>query len=161
MALFKSKNKNCIAKNIIEFGKIKENVAVKIIADDKNKQLSFEVPFSNIDPIYLKYSKITNIDYLCETDIVEKQKSVAGRAVIGGIALGPLGAIVGGMSGIGTKSKKDIRFYLVINYKPNPNDSEKVLTFEDTRLIGVLPLCNHLKEKLNLKGENEIAITEL
>lgn len=161
MALFKKKNKSCIAKNIIKFGKVAENVAVKIIADDNNKQLAFEVPFSNLDTIYLKYSKITNIDYLCETDIIEKQKSVAGRAVIGGIALGPLGAIVGGMSGIGTKSKKDVKFYLIINYKPNPNGSEKVLTFEDTKLMGVLPLCNHLKKKLNLKEKSEASITEL
>lgn len=161
MALFKKKNKSCIAKNIIKFDKVAENVAVKIIADDNNKQLAFEVPFSNLDTIYLKYSKITNIDYLCETDIIEKQKSVAGRAVIGGIALGPLGAIVGGISGIGTKSKKDIKFYLVINYKSNPDEPEKVLTFEDTKLMGVQPLCKHIQQNLNLKGKDEIAVTEL
>lgn len=32
----------------------------------------------------------------------QKDKSVVGRALIGGLLLGPVGAIVGGMSGIGT-----------------------------------------------------------
>lgn len=43
-----------------------------------------------------------------------KNKSSIGRAVVAGIVLGFLGAIIGGMSGIWTKNMKI--FYLVINY---------------------------------------------
>lgn len=38
-----------------------------------------------------------------ELVLEEKEKSVLGRALVGGLILGPVGAIVGGMTGIGTK----------------------------------------------------------
>lgn len=56
---------------------------------------------------------------LCETtqqELSVKSKSVIGRGVVGGIILGPIGAIVGGMSGIGSKTKTINKPYLVINY---------------------------------------------
>ena len=46
-----------------------------------------------------------------------EKKSVVGRAVVGGLLLGPVGAVVGGMSGLGgTKEKIINKDYLVINY---------------------------------------------
>lgn len=51
---------------------------------------------------------------MSQHEMATQQKSVAGRAVVGGVLLGPLGAVVGGMSGIGTKNKKG--HFLVINY---------------------------------------------
>ena len=43
-----------------------------------------------------------------EYETIEKDKSVIGRAVVGGLLLGPVGAIVGGMSGIGTKKETKV-----------------------------------------------------
>lgn len=78
--------------------------------------------------VHLSLDKIVNADVIREKDIIEKQKSVAGRAAVGGLILGPLGAIVGGMSGIGSKKKTKVKYYMVINYK---KDGEiKVLSFE-------------------------------
>jgi len=37
---------------------------------------------------------------------IQKDKSVVGRAIIGDILLGPLGAIIGGMSGVSSKYEK-------------------------------------------------------
>ena len=65
----------------------------------------------------LKYEKITACEFVPEEDIQEKSKSVAGRAVIGGLVLGPVGAIVGGMSGMGTKKNSKLRKFIIINYK--------------------------------------------
>lgn len=42
-----------------------------------------------------------------QTVFEKKSKSVVGRAIIGGLLLGAVGALVGGMSGIGTKEIKD------------------------------------------------------
>lgn len=41
-----------------------------------------------------------------EREIIDKDKSVIGRAVVGGLILGPVGAVVGGMSGLGTKKQE-------------------------------------------------------
>lgn len=58
----------------------------------------------------IKYENIKKVELLKQ--IEEKDKSVIGRAIVGGVLLGPVGAVVGGMSGLGTKQKKD--FYLKI-----------------------------------------------
>jgi len=57
----------------------------------------------------ISFKKASN-EELSSTD-----KSVVGRAVLGGLILGPLGAVVGGMSGVNKSKLKDIQ-YLIINY---------------------------------------------
>lgn len=47
-------------------------------------------------------------------DFAQVDKSVVGRAVVGGVLLGPVGAVVGGVSGVGKKNKAGD--YLVLNY---------------------------------------------
>lgn len=49
-----------------------------------------------------KYFSIEHKDNI----VGKKDKSVIGRALIGGVLLGPVGALVGGMSGIGEKDIK-------------------------------------------------------
>lgn len=73
----------------------------------------------------LSVDKITIAKFMTETEIKEKSKSVGGRAVVGGVLLGPLGAIVGGLSGVGDKKKTTRKNYIIINY-----DEDKVLSFE-------------------------------
>jgi len=46
----------------------------------------------------------------------EKQKSVIKRAVAGGLVLGPLGAVVGGLSGVGTKTKQQEVLFMSLDY---------------------------------------------
>ncbi|OMF23476.1 hypothetical protein BK133_24095 [Paenibacillus sp. FSL H8-0548] len=59
--------------------------------------------------------KIRVASAMTQSDFAKQEKSVIGRAVVGGLLVGPMGAVVGGMSGIGTKDKKG--GFLVINYK--------------------------------------------
>ena len=61
-------------------------------------------------------SQIISFKQTTKYELVSMDKSVIGRAVFGGLILGPLGAVVGGMSGIGTKQKMEDKSYLVINY---------------------------------------------
>ncbi len=63
----------------------------------------------------------------------KKSKSILGRALVGGLLLGPVGAIVGGMTGIGDKesikSLKGIDNLLLISYT-DENNKEYMLVFD-------------------------------
>lgn len=69
--------------------------------------------------------------------VAKKSKSVIGRALLGGVLLGPVGAIVGGMTGIGDKSIKvsDIDNIISISYS------------EDDKLAMILFSCSNKKVK--------------
>lgn len=58
--------------------------------------------------LLLNYDQITDVFYGFETELVEKPKSVIGRAAVGGILFGGVGAIVGAASGTGTKTEKEL-----------------------------------------------------
>lgn len=99
-----------------------------------------------MQPYTLNVNKITNISMLTEKDIIEKSKSVAGRALVGSVFLGPLGAIVGGMSGIGNKSKSSTTTYIVINYNSN---GEKAISFGIMKYsIGYFKLYSEIKSRI-------------
>lgn len=76
----------------------------------------------------LDLDRITAAEALRKTDLLQKDKSVIARGVIGGVLIGPLGAIIGGMSGIGKKNKKGD--YLVLNYKSVDDGEVKVIIFD-------------------------------
>jgi len=65
---------------------------------------------------YISYQQIIDMKFVSQKQLAEVDKSVLGRAVVGGLLLGPLGAVVGGLSGVGTKKKNIGDYYLVINY---------------------------------------------
>lgn len=99
-------------------------------------------------PALLSYAQITRAAGVNETEIKEADKSVIGRAFVGGVLLGPLGAVVGGMSGIGKKEKSQDKTYFVINYTAAGSDEPRVLSFEIVgATIGFRPFLTELKEK--------------
>ena len=67
------------------------------------------------ETISLMYDQITGTDIYSEDEIIEKSKSVVGRAAIGSL-FGPLGGIIGGMSGMGKKQVTQTKYYYVISY---------------------------------------------
>lgn len=87
---------------------------------------SFKIPYSNI--ITVKYEDRDSMG-----NYQKKDKSVVGRAAAGGLLLGPLGAVLGGMSGIGSKSKKFDKEtdYLIINYWDKETKSNEALLFAE------------------------------
>lgn len=104
---------------------------VELIYNKEDKEVKIQSKFENKKTkekkkVSLNLNKLNKIAALSDREIIEKQKSVGGRALAGGLILGPLGAIVGGMSGVGTKTKKgDLTNYIILNY----NDVE-VISFE-------------------------------
>ena len=101
--------------------------------------------------IKLNYNRITDVYYGLETEIIEQNKSVIGRAIAGGLLLGGVGAVVGGISGTGTKTKKERHFYFIISYTSSTGE-DKFIQFEDTRLYKGVKVANKLKELCNVKS---------
>ena len=59
--------------------------------------------------------KIENAAILEEIEQTQKNKSVVGRAIVGGLLLGGVGAIVGGLSGACPEMKTNRKYYLEIS----------------------------------------------
>lgn len=72
--------------------------------------------FGGMNFFYIHHNQIIDLKCVPYQQFQQEQKSVIGRAVVGGLLLGPIGAIVGGMSGLGTKVKSLGKFALIINF---------------------------------------------
>lgn len=105
----------------------------------------------------LKYDQITDVYYGMETEIISKNKSSIGRAVAGGLLFGGVGAVVGAVSGTGTKDKKERHFYFIISYLSSTGE-EKFINFEDTRLYRGTKVAAKLKELCNIKVESSVEL---
>ena len=78
--------------------------------------------------VAIHYAQVASVNFLPKIKSEEKKKSVVGRAVLGGIVLGPLGAVVGGISGVGTKTNFFDGF--VVNYWDRKRSLYAVLAVE-------------------------------
>mgnify|MGYP000961835875 CR=1 FL=1 len=126
MGLFSKKDKNvtCAFKHYDGLDGIYKGATLEVEQDDENKYLSIKQSLSKRDPILLKYGQICAVGILSEKEIIEQNKSVIGRAAVGGLLLGPVGAVVGGISGTGKKTEEKVKNCLVINYHPSANPDE-------------------------------------
>lgn len=145
MGFFKSKKGSIIS----DYFKLTDNLGVYKNGDMVDVAL-YEDHLIIMSPILkqeinLNYSQITDIFYGLETEITQVNKSVIGRAVAGGLLFGGVGAVVGGISGTGTKVKKERHFYFIISYTSNTGE-DKFIQFEDTRLYRGVKVANKLKE---------------
>lgn len=67
----------------------------------------------------IENDKIDNVQMLQEYESTQENKSVIGRAIVGGLLLGPIGAGIGAISGVGTKTKTNVQYYLEITSGEN------------------------------------------
>lgn len=119
MPIFGNKDKSgSLSINIAmncKLGTLSNGLAVNITQG--SDKLIIKPRIGKNDPVEICYTNLTGCELMDEITIIEKSKSVIGRGVVGGLLLGPVGAIVGGMSGIGNKSNSKKDRYLIINYK--------------------------------------------
>lgn len=156
MGFFKSKKGSIISEYFMllkDVAQLKSKNAVEISLYDDHLELS--APMSK-QPISLSYAQITDIYYGVETELVEKNKSVIGRAFVGGILFSGVGAIVGAASGIGEKTKKVHRFIFIISYE-NSSGEDKFLEFEDTRMFKGPKLAKKLKDLCDIPAQIPIS----
>ena len=91
---------------------IAENLICKI--NSYNDRLEFK---SGTTSINLPRNKITDMSIKTDVEIQKQAVSSAGGAVAGGLAFGPLGAIIGGR--VKTKNIRTATHYLIITYTDN------------------------------------------
>lgn len=110
--------------------------------------------------LLLNYSQITDVFYGGKTKLIEKPKSVIGRALVGGVIFGGAGAMIGAVSGIGTKTEKKTHIYFIISYTSSDGNN-CYMQFEDTRCYKGHKLSKKLKELAHIESDNEPDIVQL
>jgi len=104
--------------------------------------------------------QIISIKQASNEELAEVEKSVIGRAVIGGLILGPLGAVIGGISGVGSKNKHIKKHYVIINFwELKTKSAQTILISGDKTLIKVFRERRQKEIKLN-KTSNRVAVKE-
>lgn len=84
-----------------------------------------------------------------------------GRAVVGGVLLGPLGAVVGSVSGVGKKQKATYKDFFVINYTAASGEPA-VLSFEMVGPpVGFASFLSELKQKAGISDAPAVGPTIL
>lgn len=147
MGFFKSTKGSIIS----DYFQLKENVANLTAGNMVNVELYDDhLDIKEVkNSVSLRYDQITDIFYGLQTEVVEQSKSVIGRAVAGGLLFGKVGAVVGAVSGTGTKEKKERHFYFIISYTSSSGE-DKFIQFEDTRLYKGAKVAKKLKELCNI-----------
>lgn len=156
MGLFKSKKGSIISELFQvskEVGALTKGNMVDVALYDEYLEIKQMFPKQEIT---LKYEKITDVFFGNQEEIIEKKKSVIGRAAVGGLLFGGAGAVVGAVSGSGTKEKKVISRMFIISYK-NASGDDDFLAFEDTRMFKGKKLSLKLMELCGMSAEQPSA----
>jgi hypothetical protein len=160
MAGFSAKDKKGNSSVHVEMisgiGAIPKNTPVTLTLNGDT--LEIKQRFFGKEPFSLACAQITDAGMISSEEIVERNKSVIGRAAVGGLLLGPLGAIVGGMSGTGKKQKTERHVYFVINYTSGKSGESQVLSFQDAagNLPGVMKAFTaELRAKASLQDQEQ------
>lgn len=111
----------------------------------------------NKQEITLNYNQITDVFYGYKTEIVESNKSAIGRAMVGGLLFGNIGAVVGAVSAVGPKEKKETSLFFIISYK-NSNGEDAFIRFEDTRRYKGKKVAAELKKLCNIQEQNQLQL---
>lgn len=80
---------------------------------------TFRIPLKNIISTMLTTEK----------EFQEKDKSVIGRGVVGGVIFGPAGLVLGGLSGIGKKQTAKNRYLYIVSYVSASSGELENITF--------------------------------
>ena len=105
-----------------------ENESVDLINDSYHNKLLINSVISKKRTASLSLEKITDVRDIKDTEIKEVNKSVVGRAIVGHLLMGSLGAIIGGVSGVGTKQQSTQHHFIIVSYVSEGN--QKQLVFE-------------------------------
>lgn len=157
MGIFSKKDKpmKCRLSHQDGINGVGNGTIIDLVLDNKEQAVIVTAPMSKMEPKILEYSRIKNVNYFSEKEMIEKSKSVIGRAVVGGVLLGGVGAVVGGMSGIGDKKKESPEYYIEIEYgiKDAESETNAILLKIVGSSLGWDKFLKALREVANTKKE--------
>lgn len=151
MGFFKSTKGSIISDYfpiLHDLGQLKTGYSVDVAL--YSDHLTLTAPVYKTEPITLDYGQITDVYYGLESEIIVKNKSVIGRAAAGGLVFGPVGAIVGAISGLGEKEQKKKRLLFLISYVSSSGE-QSYLRFEDTRQYKGRKVAEKLQELCHIQ----------
>lgn len=158
MGLFTQKPLSILLMTNELIGNINTGNTVKVSCLDNERKLEIKMPFAKkgTPAVYLSYSQITAIERLSEKEVITiiKDKNAIGRAVVGGLVFGSLGAIVGAASGVGSKNvtKNQYTFYMIINYVSSSETKAITFTIPEASLSSSSKFVEHVKNICNLES---------
>ena len=111
-------------EGIVKYMRFKHIEGIDKLAKGIDVLISFNKYVCTIDGILIKIPNIKKLEITSSKQLVDKEKSVIGRAIVGGVLTGGIGAVVGGMSGINDGSKETrLMHYLTMTF----NDGNKAI----------------------------------
>lgn len=137
-------------------GNIGAGNVVNVSCLDSEGKLEIKMPFAKkgTPSVFLSYSQITAIERLSEKEVITitKSKNSIGRAAVGGLLFGSLGAIVGAVSGAGSKqsTKSKFSFYIVVNYISSSEKKAITFTIPECSLGASSKFVEHIRSVCNL-----------
>lgn len=102
-----------------------EGLSIKIGGSCFVKLSNYNLKFCDYlgkDILVINLKDIINAAVISDKELVQKDKSVIARGLVGGVLFGGVGLFLGGLSGVGSKSKEQNIDYLIVNYKDNGED---------------------------------------
>lgn len=113
---------------------------------------------ANTHKFEIQFDRLRAAVVKSEQELIEKGKSVVGRALIGTLLIPGLGTIVGGMSGIGNKKKKgEKHHYLIFNYLDSKGELAAV-TFQSSLKFVLDQFCNDVNRSNKQSGQQVIQL---
>ena len=107
--------------------------------------------------ITLPYERIENITMTTEINRITQSKGVLGRSVVGGAVAGPIGAVVGGMTGQ-SKIKKQYWPHIVITYTNKSGGKGEIILkgqqLSENENLFISSFYNKLKKLIPSKETN-------
>ncbi len=130
---------------------ISERSLVNVFANDEklviaHKDIKKDIKYE------IDFPKLTAVEFVNKVEQLEKNKSSLARAAAGALLLGPLGAIAGAASGVGTKKEKGS--FVVINYKSD-GETKVIILQITTRIFKASKFAKEMRNRIiKLNTEN-------
>lgn len=99
---------------------------------------------------FIPLSRIKGTQVIQECELTEKSRSVIKRAIVGGVLLGGIGAVVGGMSGLDKGKRQQNNHYFSIDYV-DKNGNEQYAVFLIAKKVSFLTKVETISKKINDK----------